>query len=210
MQSVPLPDRRERLAAAVDRAWEICFHRIASGLLVIHREASLQLHLGLIVQGFGELACLAPDERFTLELESGHHGKSIDLFCTLGDPRDERDAMHAAIELKCFLKSSNRATDLDMCDALQDVVRLESYDHAAVRRFLCLTDNPYYPKGAHRGHAGPVSIRDGRLLPAGGEIVPGWKGIWEDHSRDKPLRLKREARLDWQESNGWYALRLDV
>ena len=168
MQTIVIPSNKERLAKAIDSSWEICSQRIASKKIKINKESSLQLHLGSILKEFGELACVYPGEEFLIELETDHEKQNIDVYCTLGD-------IHAAIELKCFRRSSNRAKDIDMYDVLKDISRLESYQHAAIRRFICLTDNGYYPGGAHTGHAGSVSIKNGKSYNKGEkvEVDPG-------------------------------------
>ena len=47
-------------------------------------------------------------------METNYEKKSIDIVCILGE-------MKAAIELKCFMKASNRAKDLDCYDVLLDI-----------------------------------------------------------------------------------------
>lgn len=177
-----IPSKVERLARAIDFSWSICVQRIASERIRINKESSLQLHLGAIIKELGELACVERDEKFTIELETKYERQSIDILCSLDD-------VHAAIELKCFRKASNRATDTDMYDVLNDLVRLESYRHVTLRRFICLTDNEYYPKGTHSGHANSVSIRHEKEYRGSEPINCSWRGLWKDKSRDKELVL---------------------
>jgi hypothetical protein len=202
MISESFAEENVRLAGVLDRAWDICVRRIAAGRITINKEASLQLHLGSILKDLGEAACIHPSETFFIELETKHGKKNIDIYCTLGD-------VHAALELKCFRKSSNRAMDMDMYDCLKDIQRLESLPHAELRRFICLTDNPYYPNASHGGHAGTVSIADGRVLRKG-ILAPTWKGKWKDHSRDVDLPFQRDHRFEWHALGGWFYLYMAV
>jgi len=193
----------QRLTRILDESWDILNQRIATGRVNINKEASLQLHYSSVLLSYGELFCVEPKETFTIELESASGRKSIDITCTLGDTR-------AAIELKCFRKTSNRACDIDMYDVWRDLERLMSYQEFAVRKFICLTDNPYYVYGVHSGHAGSVSIRDGTILQMGSQITPSWAGIWKDKSRDRCLTLAKGVELHWSQNKGWYSLTLTL
>jgi hypothetical protein len=203
IQIPTLETQRERLDFVLDLGWKILLQRITSGRTKVNKESSLQLHYGSILQHLGEQLCVNPDESFAIELETAHQGKNIDIACSLGKVR-------AAIELKCFRKHSNRASDIDMCDVLKDCERLCGYDGFDLRRFACLTDNPYYMKGKHSGHAASVSIRNGMLYTSGQHIQPSWQGKWKDKSRDHPICLTRDIHIQWQQVSGWYWLVLDL
>jgi hypothetical protein len=201
--SYSLDTPHHRLEFALDLGWQILLKRIQSGRTKINKESSLQLHYGSILQHLGEQLCTTCDEQFFIELETSHKGKNIDVVCHLGN-------IHAAIELKCFRKESNRATDIDMCNVLRDCERLCGYDGFEIRRFACLTDNQFYPKAKHSGHASSVSIRDGTYYKAGHSIQPSWKGKWKDTSNDMPICFNKSILMKWQQSNGWYWLILDL
>jgi len=201
MQTLNPQTQAQRLTRILDESWEILAQRIATGRVSINKEASLQLHYSSILLSYGELFCVEPREIFTIELESASGRKSIDIACALGDTR-------AAIELKCFRKASNRACDIDMYDVWSDLERLLSYPEFAVRKFICLTDNPYYVFGVHSGHAGSVSIRDGTILQIGSKIAPSWAGKWKDKSRDRSLTFAKSVELQWSQNRGWYSLAL--
>lgn len=192
-----------RMQWILETAWEICVQRIASERITINKESSLQLHYAYILAQTGELACIRPGESFKIELETHHAGKNIDIWCALQD-------CEAAIELKCFRKASNRAVDIDMYDVLKDISRLESYSHVAFRRFICLTDNGYYRNGTHSGHAGSVSIGNGKKYPLGLPITPTWVGKWKDTSRDKAISLNNNLEFAWRGHGKWHYLFLEV
>jgi hypothetical protein len=168
-----------------------------------NKEASLQLHYAFTLGQVGELCCVKPDESFDIKLETHHAGKNIDVWCRLGE-------YEAAIEMKCFRKKSNRATDTDMYDVLKDISRLESYSHVRFRRFICLTDDAFYSDKSHSGHAGSVSIADGQFYQKGSPIVSSWVGQWKDKSRDKPIVLKNDLRFDWHRIDQWRFLYISV
>lgn len=195
-----------RLRWVLVTAWDICLRRIATGRITINKESSLQLHLAYILTQLGELACIGPDDEFKIELETNHQGKNIDIWCALG-PKGE---CQAAIELKCFRKRSNRATDTDMYDVLKDISRLESYSHVQLRRFICLTDNTYYTNSSHRGHAGSVSIGDNKVYPKDIPIVPSWIGKWKDSKRDSEIRLNADLCISWKKIDNWHYLYIEV
>ena len=119
MNDIAIDSLENRMRWMLATAWEICLQRIASGRISINKESSLQLHYAYILAQLGELSCIEPGETFKIELETHHAGKNIDIWCALSD-------CEAAIESKCFRKSSNRATDIDMYDVLKDISRLES------------------------------------------------------------------------------------
>ena len=202
MRNIP-KSKVDRLSYVLDFAWEIFFERVAAGRIKINKESSMQLHYSAVLHGLGELMCIQPKETFTIELESAHGRRNIDITCSYGD-------INAALELKCFRKSSNRAIDIDMYDVLKDVDRLLSYKDFQVRKFICLTDNPYYSTGTHSGHAGTVSIRNGTQYRQGVPIRPSWAGKWKDKSRDIPIHLSKDVSFNWTEKNGWYRLKLDL
>lgn len=194
---------KDRLSFALDLAWKILLARTESRRMRINKESSMQLHYASILHVLGETFCTRPDERFSIELESGVAGKSIDLTCVLGTAR-------AAVEMKCFRKSSKRAVDTDMYDVLKDISRLCSCPDFQIRRFICLTDNPYYVNGKHDGHASVVTIKDGTVYASGTDINPTWIGKWKDSSRDHPLHIGTEITLNWSKVEGWYSLYLAI
>ena len=132
-------DQHVRLNQVLDTAWDILFEQIVSGKLLINKESSLQLHLSKLIFELGNIYCILPDEYFEIKMEANYEKKSIDIVCSLGE-------MKAALELKCFMKASNRAKELDCYDALIDIERLQNFSGFQIRKFICLTDNKYYQR----------------------------------------------------------------
>lgn len=194
-------DPKVRLSYIIDESWLILFNRIVSGEQIINKEASLQLQLAYILQNLGNSYCISPTETFKLELETGYEGKNIDITCQLGN-------IKAAVELKCFMKASNRAKDLDMYDALIDIERLESFNDFHIKKFFCLTDNKYYPEYTQKGMASSVTLKNGTIYKAHVEIIPGWRGKW-NVKRDKSITFKKDVICNWISNNGWYYWQVD-
>ncbi len=191
-----------RLKYIIDIAWEVLFERIISGRLHINKESSLQLHLSKIIFDLGNIYCILPDESFEIEMETAYNNKSIDIVCILGDKR-------AAIELKCFMKASNRAKDIDGYDALKDIERLQGYNDFSVKKFFCLTDNKYYPETEQKGLGKSVSIKNGTIYPPHVEIIPAWAKKWKVN-RDNPIVFSKEISLNWVSCGKWHYLNIDI
>lgn len=198
---IPL-DLTVRLNEVIDNAWDLLFEQVVSGRLIINKESSLQLHLSKIIFDLGNLFCILPKEYFEIEMETNYENKSIDIVCGLG-------GFKAAIELKCFMKSSNRAKDIDGYDALKDVERLQNYSGFAVKKFICLTNNKYYAEREQKGKGKAVSLKNGTFYPANTEIIPGWVGQWKVN-RDRPLVFKNDIRCDWTTKDNWHFLKMDL
>lgn len=194
-------DPNQRLSYLINESWQILFQRIVSGKQLINKEASLQLQLARILNDLGNAYSILPNETFQLELETGYNGKNIDITCQLGDVK-------AAIELECFMKSSNRAKDLDMYDALLDSERLESFEDFEIKKFFCLTDNKYYAETEQKGLASSVTLRNGTIYKANQEIIPLWTGKWKV-KRDKSIVFKKDIVCNWVADSSWFYLQIN-
>ena len=203
MNDIELDSLENRMRWLLSTGWEICLRRIVSERISINKEASLQLHYAYVLAQMGEIACIEQGESFKIELETAHAGKNIDIWCALGN-------CEAAIEMKCFRKASNRAIDTDMYDVLKDISRLESYSHVKFRRFICLTDNRYYANAAHKGHAGSVSIADGKKYQKNVSITPSWMGKWKDSTRDTEIVLMNDLEFAWRRIDRWFSLFMEI
>lgn len=195
-------DPTARLNQVINLSWAILFERIVSKKLKINKESSLQLHLSKLIFDLGNIYCILPGEIFEIEMETNHQSKNVDIVCTLGN-------IKAAIELKCFMKISNRAKDLDSYDALSDIERLHNFSGFEIKKFICLTDNSYYPKTTLTGHGKTVMLKHGTVYAANKEIVPGWAGKWKVN-RDKSIIFPTEILCDWISKNDWYYWKVDI
>jgi hypothetical protein len=195
-------NQNARLNQVIETAWEILFERIVSGQLLINKESSLQLHLSKLIFELGNIYCILPNEHFEIQMETTYQKKSIDIVCSLGSTK-------AAIELKCFRKASNRAKEIDCYDALKDVERLQNYEGFDIRKFICLTDNKYYPERAQTGHGKTVTLKHGTIYPSDVEILPGWAHLWKV-KRDKAIIFNKEIKCDWVSRPNWHFLKIDI
>jgi hypothetical protein len=195
--------KKDRLNFIIDLSWKVFFEKITSGRIKINYESSMQLHYSSILNTLGELLCILPRETFSLELESFHDRKKLDITCCIDD-------VSAAIELKCFRKLSNRAQDLDMYDVWVDITRLYGLEDFQVKRFICLTDHAKYPYGRHGGYSETFSIAHGKEYKSGDVLTPPWVGKWEDKSRDHDITVPKDFTFNWVEKDGWFYLLLDV
>jgi hypothetical protein len=193
----------DRLNFIIDLSWMVFFEKVTSGRIKINKESSMQLHYSAILNTVGELLCILPGETFSLELESSYGRKNLDITCRF-------DNVSAAIELKCFRKSSNRAQDTDMYDVWVDITRLHQLDYFQVKRFICLTDHERYPNGKHGGYSEIFSIAQGREYRKGDVLIPRWVGKWKDKSRDHPITVPNDIIFNWVEKNGWFYFLLDI
>lgn len=162
----------------------------------------MQLHLSKLIFELGNIYCILPDEHFDIEMETNYDKKSIDIVCKLGDQK-------AAIELKCFMKASKRAKDLDSYDALIDIERLQNFKGFDLKKFICLTDNKYYPQTIPTGHGKSVSLTHGKSYLPDIPIIPGWAEIWKV-KRDKHILFNNEIRCNWVSSGSWHYLKIDI
>ena len=199
-------NKRERLSQIIELAWEIIFNKIISKKLIINKESSLQLHLSKTIFELGNLYCILPNENFEIEMETKYEKKSIDIVCIL---RDNVEEIKCAIELKCFMKNSNRAKDIDCYDALIDIERLQNFEGFDLTKFICLTDHKYYAETVQKGKAKSVSIMNGTKYFAETEIIPGWKNEWKI-KRDKSIIFKRDIEFNWTNKDNWYFLLMNI
>jgi len=194
-------DPKIRLARIIDLAWQIMFENIVSGRITINKESSLQLHLSKIIFELGNIFSILPDEKFRIEMESNYEKKSIDIICGINE-------IKAAIELKCFMKKSNRAKDIDCYDALIDIERLQNFNGFEIKKFICLTDNKFYAENEQKGRGKSVTLKNGTIYKANTEIIPGWANEWKIN-RDKSIIFKTDIQCNWINRGDWYYLKFD-
>lgn len=195
-------DPKERLNYIIDLSWNLIFEKILNQVIIINKESSLQLHLSKLIYDIGNSFCIYPNEVFKIEMETKYENKSIDIVCSLGETK-------AALELKCFMKSSNRAKDLDCYDVLKDIQRLQNYSGFDIKRFICLSDTKYYAETIQKGHASSVSIRNGTKYEKNKIIIPSWAKKWKVN-RDTPINLTTDIEFKWYNECSWYYLNMAI
>ena len=124
----------ERLRKSISFAWHVFMEKTGSELLVINKEASMQLQYSYILQQVVPLICFDDNEKTKIELETGvrinNRTREIDLIL---DGYNSQGCRHRiAVEMKCYREFSSSggkrgATDIFMKDVYEDLGLLEEY-----------------------------------------------------------------------------------
>lgn len=146
-----------RTIALIKVAWEIFSRKVGNGLILINKEASMQLQYSYIIKQMLPLIIFRDDEEIEIELETtvndGTSTREVDIMVIINNGEN---IYKIALELKCYrTKASsggNRgATDIFMKDVYQDIHLLERYcDNKQADVGIALVMNDYknflYPK----------------------------------------------------------------
>ncbi|PKH06649.1 hypothetical protein [Moritella sp. Urea-trap-13] len=139
----------ERMKGAVSICWEMFSRKVGSGLILVNKEASMQLQYAYLLKQIIPLITIHKNESFEVELETGvkigDGTREIDLMFR-GSSGSEKYSI--AIEMKCYktLASSGKprgATDIFMKDVYLDFYLLEQYineNHANEAIALVMND----------------------------------------------------------------------
>jgi len=107
--------------------------KIGGGLIAIHKEASLQLQFGYVLQQILPLITFHESEQLEVELESGAKiGGSFSEIDVLLTGTSQSRKHRIAVELKCYRTlawsgGKRGATDIFMKDVYEDLAILERY-----------------------------------------------------------------------------------
>ncbi len=138
MINVESDNLSERMLAAVKLSWIAFSRKVGNGLIPINKEASMQLQYAYILQQILPIITFHPNEKLTIELESGAsvmgRNRSIDLLFK-GSFQDQHHSI--AIEMKCYRTlaasgGARGATDIFMKDVYEDLFLLEQYQVAGI------------------------------------------------------------------------------
>lgn len=133
MLKIESEDFAERMRAAISLSWGMFSRKVGNGLILINKEASMQLQYAYVLQQLLPLITFHEDEKFEIELETGvkvnGRSREIDILLS-GYFAKEKYAI--AIELKCYRKIAasgykRGATDIFMKDVYEDLHLLEQY-----------------------------------------------------------------------------------
>ncbi|OOM78818.1 hypothetical protein [Clostridium sp. BL-8] len=147
----------ERAVSMIKTAWDIFSKKVGNGLILINKEASMQLQYAYILKHMIPLIIFKDDEEIELELETtvsdGISNREVDIMVIVNNGEE---IFKIAIELKCYrtkaASGGNRgATDIFMKDVYQDLHLLERYcenKQADIGIGLVMNDykNFVYPK----------------------------------------------------------------
>lgn len=139
-----------RSLALIKIAWEVFSRKVGNGLIIINKEASMQLQYAHILKHMLPLIIFEDDENIDIELETtvsdGTRNREVDIMLIVNKGSE---VYKIALELKCYrTKTSsggNRgATDIFMKDVYQDINSLELYcenEQADLGIFLVMNDH---------------------------------------------------------------------
>jgi hypothetical protein len=160
MSRVSPPERHSDLREIVALGAKLLARKIAGRSIIIENEASLQLHLGKLLQGIGEWYQFAADDSFIVQLEGriplnspapkgGTKMPRVDILLSLGSGQFFATC---AIELKYFQKTNGRRPR-NQYDAFCDLANLEKYrlKHIDETYLFAATDDAAYMTGRAEG-----------------------------------------------------------
>ena len=185
---------KERLKEIVKIAYNLLCNEIAGGGIRIHNEASLQMHLGVILKQVGSLYEFTETDRFSIELETwqeidgtlkSKNGRArCDIYLKM---ENDEAKCEVAIELKYFKRSENEAVTDNRFSILLDLENLEQYQ-ANNPGLLCYeivyTDNVNYTKADNRSKIKITPKISGNDVPYVGRIIKLHKtydSVWESY-----------------------------
>ncbi len=206
IESEALPTR---MRAAISLAWSLLAKKVGGGLIVINKEASLQLQFGYVLQQVLPLITFHASEQFDIDLETGAKiGQSVCEIDVLFTGKSAPLTHRIAIELKCYRTVASSggkrgATDIFMKDVYEDLAILERYvecGHAHegvalvmndMERLVRPTDKSakcWHYDISHGAKFGPVVLN----TPIGG--------------KDVSITLKHRYELDWKQHGQFWFL----
>lgn len=205
----------KRLNAMVMFAWQLFGRKIGSKLIVINKEASMQLNFSYILKELIPLITFSEYEKINIELETTRvvDGKSreIDILITGKDTSNyQYPQTHTiAIELKCykFLASSGNsrgAHDVFMKDVYVDLFLLEKYKknkYADECFGLVMTDYHLSIKAKDKSaKCWDYDINDGHIVKAGTRYTT------QIGSKKKQIdfTLEQNYQFNWQKCGDFW------
>lgn len=189
-----IPTFEERLREIVNISYTLLCNKIVGQDISIHNEASMQLHLSVIIKQIGVLYELSSSERFSIELESleeiestqkSSNGKArCDIKIKLYD-QITQEICTAFIELKYFKKSINEAVTDNKFFLYCDLENLEKYslrDNSICYEIL-FTDNTNY-----------TLCNNYKFCIGDGHIIAASK---YQYTKNRDVEIMNDYKLQW-------------
>lgn len=207
-------DFKNRVNSIVDICWDSFSAKVGCGLIVINKEASMQLQFAYILKNSLDLAVYNDDESLEIELETAipvnGRLRECDIVIQMTKGAEE---LFLPIEMKCYKEFASSggkrgASDIFMKDVYQDLELLESYtknNHYGNGIGLVMTDLSRIPfPKSKRGKKWNYDISDGTVLsgitvkntPIGGYGVN--------------ITLNKNYMFNWNQVNNYYFLKLEA
>ena len=189
---------KERLKEIVQISYNLLCNKIADGNICVHNEASLQMHLGVILKQVGHLYEFSKSDRFSVELETWREiegtfkSKKGRARCDIQlKMANEHGSHEVAIELKYFRRHINETITDNRFSVLLDLENLEQYQ-VNNPDLLCFeivyTDNENYTKIDNRSKIKITPKVSGNDEPYVGRTIKlrkTYDSIWDSyHSKD--------------------------
>lgn len=189
---------KERLKEIVQISYNLLCNKIADGNICVHNEASLQMHLGVILKQVGHLYEFSKSDRFSVELETWREiegtfkSKKGRARCDIQlKMANEYGSHEVAIELKYFRRHINETITDNRFSILLDLENLEQYQ-VNNPDLLCFeivyTDNENYTKIDNRSKIKITPKVSGNDEPYVGRTIKlrkTYDSIWDSyHSKD--------------------------
>ena len=206
------PRFENRLRLAISAAWHVFTQKVGNGLILINKEASMQLQYAYILKQMLPLTLWQEGESADLELETAVKTKSgsnnIDILLRASSAGKE---IAIAIEMKCYRTiaasgGTRGAHDIFMKDVYEDLQVLEEYvaqGHASQGVALVMNDLDRFvnPK-VKSGKCWAYDISQGHTF-AGGQISIPIGG------KDVHIDLKKRYTFNWTQSGEFWFLELE-
>ena len=172
---------KDRLKEIVQISYNFLCNKIADGNICVHNEASLQMHLGVILKQVGHLYEFSKSDRFSVELETWREIEGT-LKSKKGRARcdiqlkmeNEHESHEVAIELKYFRRHINETITDNRFSILLDLENLEQYQ-VNNPDLLCFeivyTDNENYTKIDNRSKIKITPTISGNDAPYVGRTI---------------------------------------
>ena len=223
MSRISIPEHRfsnlnqvDVLKKIIEASYDLLLGQVAKGRIVIHNEASFQLHFAYILKTVGELMQFSPNDTFTIQLEtpylslgtlnkSGSSRAKIDIVIGLQNPSEASDC---AVELK-FIQRDNHREPNNRYDVYKDLHNLEDYVNSGKYNFglfFISTDHLHYVnQDSYSPDTADFDFRHCTIYEAGRVL---------EYRTAKPyggpLTLRNSYHFIWEKAGGNFFMKLYV
>lgn len=202
-----------RVKGIIDLCWDSFSAKVGCGLIVINKEASMQLQFAYLLKNSLDLVVYNEDESVELELEMGIRvGEKTRVCDIIIHIEKGTNKIELPIELKCYRNISSSsgklrgAQDLFKFGVYEDLELLESYvgDNRVSGVQLTMTDarNFVFPRNKN-GKSWDYDISHGF------EIVNGKLIETPIGGKSKRIKLLKSYHFLWKEIGGFYFIKLE-
>lgn len=207
--SITQGDIIERCRKMIYKSWEIFSNKVGQELILINKEASMQLQYAYIIQQMIPLILFRKEEKVELELETGvsdgNRLREVDIMISV---QSDDKLYRFAIELKCYKTVSSSggkrgAQNIFMKDVYEDMYLIERYvkaNDADEGICLVMTDHKTFPYPRTKsGRCWDYDISQG--------AIAGRKEYTTDIAgKSVYINLEKEYQFNWDNIGKYYFL----